>query len=128
MPHRCMNCGRTYEDDSEEIIDGCECGSSLFMYENEIERTEDELEEEKELVKDDIQEMVSKGEKERENIRLEFDLDSISVQEEGVYNINISRLLKEMPLVIEKSEGIYRIHLPSAFDPEDKDIEINDLN
>ena len=123
-----MNCGRTYEDDSEEIIDGCECGSSLFMYENEIERTEDELEEEKELVKDDIQEMVSKGEKERENIRLEFDLDSISVQEEGVYNINISRLLKEMPLVIEKSEGIYRIHLPSAFDPEDKDIEINDLN
>lgn len=128
MPHRCMNCGRTYEDDSEEIIDGCECGSSLFMYENEIERTEDELEEEKELVKDDIQEMVSKGEKERENIRLEFDLDSISVEEEGVYNINVSRLLKEMPLVIEKSEGIYRIHLPSAFDPEDKDIEINDLN
>jgi len=128
MPHRCMNCGRTYEDDSEEIIDGCECGSSLFMYENEIERTEDELEEEKELVKDDIEEMVSKGEKERENIKLQFDLDSISVQEEGVYNINVSRLLKEMPLVIEKSEGIYRIHLPSAFDPEDKDIEINDLN
>jgi len=123
-----MNCGRTYEDDSEEIIDGCECGSSLFMYENEIERTEDELEEEKELVKDDIEEMVSKGEKERENIKLKFDLDSISVQEEGVYNINVSRLLKEMPLVIEKSEGIYRIHLPSAFDPEDKDIEINDLN
>jgi len=128
MPHRCMNCGRTYEDDSEEIIDGCECGSSLFMYENEIERTEDELEEEKKLVKDDIEEMVSKGEKERENIKLQFDLDSISVQEEGVYNINVSRLLKEMPLVIEKSEGIYRIHLPSAFDPEDKDIEINDLN
>jgi len=123
-----MNCGRTYEDDSEEIIDGCECGSSLFMYENEIERTEDELEEEKKLVKDDIEEMVSKGEKERENIKLQFDLDSISVQEEGVYNINVSRLLKEMPLVIEKSEGIYRIHLPSAFDPEDKDIEINDLN
>lgn len=123
-----MNCGKVYEDESDELIDGCECGSSLFMYENEIERTEDELEEEKELVKDDIQEMVSKGEKERENIRLEFDLDSISVQEEGVYNINISRLLKEMPLVIEKSEGIYRIHLPSAFDPEDKDIEINDLN
>jgi predicted nucleic acid-binding Zn-ribbon protein len=97
------------------------------MYENEIEMTEDELEEEKDLVKDDIEEMVSEGEKERGNIKLEFDLDSISVQEEGVYNINVSRLLKEMPLVIEKSEGIYRIHLPSAFDPEDKDIEIEDL-
>lgn len=122
-----MNCGRTYEDDSNEIVDGCECGSSLFMYENEIEMTEDELEEEKDLVKDDIEEMVSEGEKQRGNIKLEFDLDSISVQEEGVYNINVSRLLKEMPLVIEKSEGIYRIHLPSAFDPEDKDIEIEDL-
>jgi predicted nucleic acid-binding Zn-ribbon protein len=122
-----MNCGRTYEDDSNEIVDGCECGSSLFMYENEIEMSEDELEEEKSQVKDDIEEMVSQGEKERGNIKLEFDLDSISVQEEGVYNINVSRLLKEMPLVIEKSEGIYRIHLPSAFDPEDKDIEIEDL-
>jgi len=45
MPHRCMNCGRTYEDDSDELIDGCECGSSLFMYEAEPEMSEDELEE-----------------------------------------------------------------------------------
>ena len=128
MPHRCMNCGRTYEDDSDKIIDGCECGSSLFMYENEIEMSEEELEEEKTQVKDDIQEMVTKGEKQRENIKLKFDLDSISVQEEGVYNINVSRLLKEMPLVIEKSEGIYKIHLPSAFTPGDKDVEIEDLD
>ena len=123
-----MNCGKTYEDNSEEIIDGCSCGSSLFMYENQVEMSEEELEQEKNLVKDDIEEMVSKGEEEREDIKLKFDLDSISVQEEGVYNINVSRLLKEMPLVIEKSEGIYRIHLPSAFDPEDKDVEIEDLN
>lgn len=122
-----MNCGRTYEDDSDKIVDGCECGSSLFMYENEPEMSEEELEEEKAEVKEDIEEMVSAGEKERENIRLEFDLDSISVEEEGVYTINVSRLLEEMPLVIEKDEGIYRIHLPSAFEPEDKDVEIDDL-
>lgn len=122
-----MNCGRTYEDDSDKIVDGCECGSSLFMYENEPEMSEEELEEEKAEVKEDIEEMVSAGEKERENIRFEFDLDSISVEEEGVYTINVSRLLEEMPLVIEKDEGIYRIHLPSAFAPEDKDVEIEDL-
>ena len=122
-----MNCGRTYEDDSDKIVDGCECGSSLFMYENEVEMSDEELEEEKANVKPDIEEMVSEGEKERENIKFEFDLDSISVQEEGVYTINVSRLLKEMPLVIEKIEGIYKIHLPSAFSPGDKDIEIEDL-
>jgi predicted nucleic acid-binding Zn-ribbon protein len=123
-----MNCGRTYEDDSDKIVDGCECGSSLFMYENEPEMSEEQLEEEKTQVKDDIEEMVSEGEKERDNIRFEFDLDSISVQEEGVYSINVSRLLKEMPLVIEKSEGIYKIHLPSAFTPGDKDVELEDLD
>lgn len=122
-----MNCGRTYEDDSDKIVDGCECGSSLFMYENEPEMSEEELEEEKAEVKDDIEEMVQKGEAERGDIRFEFDLDSISVEEEGVYSINVSRLLEEMPLVIEKDDGVYRIHLPSAFTPRDKDVEIEDL-
>lgn len=122
-----MNCGRTYEDDSERIVDGCECGSSLFMYENEPEMSEEELEEEKGKIKDDIEEMVQEGEEEREGIKFQFDLDSISVQEEGVYTINVSRLLEEMPLVIEKSDGVYRIHLPSAFKPGDKDVEIEDL-
>jgi predicted nucleic acid-binding Zn-ribbon protein len=122
-----MNCGRTYEDDSDKIVDGCTCGSSLFMYENQPEMSEDELEEEKAKVKDDIEQMVEQGEEERGDIRFEFNLDSISVEEEGVYNINVSRLLEEMPLVIEKDEGIYRIHLPSAFVPGDKDVELEDL-
>ncbi|MFB6159305.1 MAG: Zn-ribbon containing protein [Candidatus Nanohalobium sp.] len=127
MPHRCMNCGRTYADDSDKIVDGCECGSSLFMYESEPEMSEDELEEERAKVKSDIEEMVEEGEEERGDIEFQFDLDSISVEEEGVYRINVSRLLEEMPLVIEKDEGIYRIHLPSAFKPGDKDVEIEEL-
>lgn len=121
-----MNCGEMYEDDSNKLIDGCECGSSLFMYEAE-EMTDDELEEEKSKVKDDIEEMVAKGESERDNIQFEFDLDSISVEEEGVYTINVSRLLEEMPLVIQKSDGVYHIHLPSAFSPENRDINVEDL-
>lgn len=122
-----MNCGRVYGDDSEELIDGCECGSSLFMYENEEERSKEELEQEKELVKPDIEEMVASGEEERGKIKIEFDLDSIKVEEEGVYNINLSRLLEEVPLVIEKKEGVYHIHLPSAFTPESRDMTIEDL-
>lgn len=123
-----MNCGRTYEDDSDELIDGCECGSSLFMYEKEESLSEEELEEERNEVKTDIQDMIAEGSEEKGNIKLEFDLDSISVEEEGVYSINVSRLLEEMPLVIEKSEGVYHIHLPSAFKPGSSDMNVEDLD
>ncbi|MFB6217014.1 MAG: Zn-ribbon domain-containing protein [Candidatus Aenigmatarchaeota archaeon] len=126
MPHRCMNCGEVYEDDSEELIDGCDCGSSLFMYENEGEASVDE--EERAEVKSDIEEMVKEGFEERENIKFEFDLDSIIVKEEGVYDINVSRLLQEIPLVIRKSEGVYHLHLPSAFKPEQRDLDTKELD
>lgn len=128
MPHRCMNCGQTYEDDSEELINGCECGSSLFMYEKQSSMSQEELEEERDLVKSDIEQMVATGEDEQGRIKIEFDLDSIKVEQEGVYSINVSRLLEEIPLVIEKREGVYHIHLPSAFTPENRQVNIEDLD
>jgi predicted nucleic acid-binding Zn-ribbon protein len=119
-----MNCGRTYEDDSEEMIEGCECGSSLFMYEQDAEEMTDE---EQERVEEQMEEMIAEGVVEKEDIRFEFDLDSIRVEEEGVYTINVTRLLKEIPLVIRKSEGTYHIHLPSAFNPKTTDLDPEEL-
>lgn len=119
MPHRCMNCGRVYEDDAEELVEGCECGSNLFMYESEIDEDD---EEERDRVREEVEQLVQEGETDSEDIKLEFDIDSISVEEEGVYSINVSRLLEELPLVIRKREGVYHVHLPSAFEPEDADI------
>jgi predicted nucleic acid-binding Zn-ribbon protein len=119
-----MNCGNIYEDNAEELIDGCECGSSLFVYEQDMDMSD----EEKEEVTAKVQEMVAEGVEEKENIKFEFDLDSIRVQEEGVYSINVSRLLQEIPLVIRKSEGTYHIHLPSAFNPETTDLSASELD
>ncbi len=119
-----MNCGKFYEDDSEELISGCDCGSSLFMYEQDADISEDEKAE----VTENIEEMVAEGVEERENIKFEFDLDSIRVEEEGVYTINVSRLLEEIPLVIRKREGMYHIHLPSAFDPKNREIDPEELS
>jgi|APHM01.1.fsa_nt_gi Zn-ribbon containing protein len=128
MPHRCMNCGEVYEDDSEKIVDGCECGSSLFMYENEEQmRDEEELKRERSQVRPDIQEMVREGEERRGNIKIEFDLDSIKVKDEGVYELNISRLLNEMPLIISKNEGVYHISLPSAFRGDSNEVDTDQL-
>lgn len=123
MPHRCMNCGETYEDGSEELINGCECGSSLFMYEKDT-----VPEEEQEKVESEIKEMAAAGIEEKDNIKFEFDLDSIRIQEEGVYEINVSRLLKEIPLVIRRDEGNYYIQLPSAFNPEEAKLDAEELN
>ncbi len=129
MPHRCMNCGKVYEDESDKLIEGCECGCSLFMYEKDAEpdRSEEELQEEKQKVESDIQDMMMAGEEERGHIQIEFDLDSIQVHGEGVYELNISRLLNEMPLIISKDEGIYHIHLPSAFTGDKKEVDLEDL-
>lgn len=127
MPHKCMSCGNTYEDDADELLEGCECGCSLFMFEQEVDDTEVDEEERRE-VKSDIEEMVEEGLSEKENIKFEFDLDSIRVEEEGVYKINVSRLLEEMPLVIRKTEGVYHIHLPSAFKPGNSSVEPDQLD
>ncbi|MFB6189953.1 MAG: Zn-ribbon containing protein [Candidatus Nanohaloarchaea archaeon] len=121
-----MNCGKMYDDGSDELIDGCECGSSLFMYEKEA-GAKDISEEEREEVTNEIEEMAREGVEERDNIKFEFDLDSISIEEEGVYQINVSRLLKEIPLVIRREEGNYYIQLPSAFNPEDAKLETEEL-
>ncbi|WP_414837443.1 Zn-ribbon domain-containing protein [Candidatus Nanosalina sp. VS9-1] len=127
MPHRCMNCGEVFEDDSDKLIDGCDCGCSLFMYESDPEKSESELNEEKEKVESDIQDMIIEGEEERGNIQIEFDLDSIKVKDEGVYELNISRLLNEMPLIISKSEGVYHIDLPSAFKKQKGEVDVESL-
>ncbi len=120
-----MNCGETYDDDSQELIDGCTCGSSLFMYEQDGDQ--EMTDKEKREVKSEIRDMAAQGIEERGDIKFEFDLDSISIKEEGVYQINVSRLLKEIPLVIRKEEGSYYIQLPSAFNPEDAKLEMEDL-
>ena len=124
-----MNCGKVYEDESDKLIEGCECGCSLFMYEKDAEpdKSEEELQEEKEKVESDIRNMVMEGEEERGHIQIEFDLDSIQVHGEGVYELNISRLLNEMPLIISKDEGIYHIHLPSAFTGDRGEVDMDSL-
>ncbi len=140
MPHICMNCGKRYEDDSEELLKGCECGSTLFLFEKETEGVEEDEPKEtkgknsKETKKskkasnkkyrDSLVEEIDSflknlKDKFKKKSEIKFDLESIKVIKEGVYEINIGRLLEKMPLIIEIKEGSYNIHLPSAFKPEE---------
>lgn len=131
MPHRCMNCGEKYEDGADELIEGCECGSNLFLYKKNVEdRDQEELQEKKESVMEEIDDFIQDV---KEKVATEeadqFDMESIKVEEDGVYEINLRKLLDEVPLIVEVKEGNYRLHLPSVFNNgEEKEIRLEDLD
>lgn len=131
MPHKCLNCGKILEEDSDELITGCNnCGCKLFVYQDE---EEDIPQSQREDIVQDVEEFVENLE-EKEEVKarfeeaMEFDLESIKVLEDGVYKINLRKLLEEVPLIVEVKEGQYYIHLPSLFkDGKDKTVNLRDL-
>lgn len=135
MPHRCMNCGNRYPDEADELIQGCECGSNLFLYKKQFEDEEEaadkeELQEKKESVMEEIDNFIKDVKsKVRPSSKLQFDLESIKVKEDGVYEINLRKLLDEVPLIVEVKEGNYHIHLASVFSKgKNKGLRIQDLD
>lgn len=128
MPYKCMNCGKIYEDNSKEILTGCSCGSNLFIFkENFEEKTKKEKKETTVKEIDSFIKSLSSGVKAKFKPIIKFDLDSIKVVENGVYKINLKKLLNE-PLIVEIKEGKYFIHLASLFKKgKDKYLEPEDL-
>lgn len=127
-----MNCGKIYEDGAEELMEGCECGSTLFLYQREFEdkRDEEELHSERDNIIQEIDDFI-KGVKSKikEKSKIKFDMESIKVLEDGVYEIKLRKLLDKAPLIIEIKEGKYHVHLASVFaDGEFESFDIEDLD
>lgn len=133
MPHRCMNCGEEYDDGADALIEGCEeCGSTLFLYDKgDAEEMEgDDLEEERKSVMAEIDKFIRDVKSKVEPADdLQFDLQSITVMEDGVYKIDLRKLLEEIPLIVEIKDGAYRLHLASVFSKgKDKGLRLQDLD
>lgn len=132
MPHRCMNCGAEYADDAEELVEGCDCGSNLFLYKKDVDgRDMDELEEEKQSVMEELDKFIRdvKNKIGGSESNVQFDLESIRVMEDGVYEIDVRKLLQEAPLIVEIKDGAYKVHLASVFSKgEDRDLRKHDLD
>ncbi len=117
MPHRCMNCGKIYEEDSEELVEGCSCGSSVFMFEKEAEG-EKELEDD---VLREVDDLIKKIKDDEETDKeLVIDPKTIHIEEEGVYSINLKKLLDNEPIILEVKNDRYYLHLASMFNKEGK--------
>jgi predicted nucleic acid-binding Zn-ribbon protein len=145
--HQCLKCKKYFEDDEVPILDGCECGARIFLFVkqpedvnraekmySQIESKIKELEQEQvEIEKEEGQQELTtppeEYEKEKPNkytaartaVKTEkskFGIETIRVNDMGVYEINIDALMKGKPVVVLSKGGSYIISLPSVFGKE----------
>lgn len=114
-------CGTVYEEGSDAILDGCECGNRLFFYFRKISdeeasklKSEQNLEEVESLKTvigiRDGEPMIDKGN----------DIWNIKVKGDGVFEIDISSLMMKEPVILAGEEGRYLVSLPSIFEGLEK--------
>lgn len=116
MPHRCVKCGKIYDNTSDVILKGCECGSHYFFFfkAEDIrlrQETESLTRQEREEILEDVKEMV--GEAPESPVVL--DLESIRVRKAGKFEIDLVNLFKRRPVVYKLEDGKYLIDIPSTF-------------
>jgi uncharacterized protein len=64
MPHQCVRCSSFFDDGSEEIIKGCQCGGKLFFFikKDSLKKAEKEVSKlskaDKKQIEEDVFEMI----------------------------------------------------------------------
>ncbi|MCX8178271.1 MAG: hypothetical protein N3D75_00360 [Candidatus Aenigmarchaeota archaeon] len=118
MSHKCLRCGKLYENDDPQVIKGCTCGSIFFLFikdKSEIEKFQ-EIERNLKLNRTSLEMELEKEFIKAANEENKFGVETIKNPIDGVYEINLEALLNKQPLVILKNGRTYMIHLPSVFE------------
>ena len=120
MPHRCVRCGKIYDDGANEILNGCSCGSKLFFYvkKSDLEKAEkisnNLSNEDKKQIEKDVFDIIGITEDPEKPIVL--DLESIKINAPGKFELDLVNLFnKKNPLVYKLEEGKYVIDLAETF-------------
>ncbi len=121
MPNKCTGCGKVYEEGSNVILEGCECGNRLFLY---FRKVSDEEAEElkvtqsiKEVKDKKIKEQIKGIEDTERHIKKNDEPPDIwNVKAgDGVYDLDIASLMMKEPVIVRGEEGRYLLSLSSAF-------------
>ena len=126
MPHQCVRCGKVYDDGSQELLKGCNCGSKFFFFIKkgrieEAKKISEELtKDERAQIEKDVIDIV--GSKVDESEPVFLDIESIRVLKPGKYELDLIDLFKGRPLVYKVEDGKYIIDLVSTFEAKDKKI------
>lgn len=119
MPHRCVRCGKLYDDGSSEVLSGCSCGSKLFFYVKKaaLKKAEEAAkkldEKQKKQIEKDVYDLI--GEEIDKSKPIVLDFESINISEPGKYELDLVHLFSKNPLVYKLEEGKYMIDLAETF-------------
>jgi predicted nucleic acid-binding Zn-ribbon protein len=116
MPNKCTRCGKIHADDSPYLVSGCDvCGSKFFFYirQDVLNKADKELKKltQKEIdeIERDIREIIPEDVDEDETVVL--DLEAIRVVKPGKYEIDVTNLFNQKPIVIRMGPGKYELDL-----------------
>jgi predicted nucleic acid-binding Zn-ribbon protein len=85
LVHQCINCGAKYKSVAE-LTDGCpKCGGRYFKYTHNKKRREDKSPTDS--------------------------IETIMIHENGIYEVNLTPLLKDDSIIVSDEEGKYVIDL-----------------
>lgn len=124
MPHQCVRCNAMYEDGSNKILSGCDCGCKLFFFIKKSKLEEAKVitthlsEKEKVQIEEDVYGILGTTPEETEE-PVVLDLESIRILKPGKFELDLVRLFnKNNPLVYKLEEGKYMIDLVESFKRE----------
>ncbi len=117
MPDKCTKCGKIHPDDAPYLINGCDkCGGKFFFYVRPelLEEAEQEVSllsrKDMKEIEDDIRDIVS-GEGVKKDETVVLDLEAIRVIRPGKYQIDVTNLFNQKPIIVRVGAGRYEIDL-----------------
>jgi predicted nucleic acid-binding Zn-ribbon protein len=115
MPNKCTCCGKVHPDDANYLIQGCDqCGCKFFFYvkEENLKQATEELQQlsapEVQEIESDVREILPEASKEETVV---LDIEAIRIIKPGKYEIDVTNLFNQGPLVIKVGSGKYEIDL-----------------
>jgi predicted nucleic acid-binding Zn-ribbon protein len=113
MRHQCVRCGRIYPSEAKNLMDGCACGSKLFLYLRtpslRIKRSQ--LPKDLDNLEAEIRRVL--GERTNPDQPISISIENLRLGRNGVYDIDLDSLLKGDPIILRDSAGVYFIDLRS---------------
>ena len=121
MPHRCIRCGKIFEDGSGALLTGCTCGNRFFFFfKSEDKKLQDEFEKlndnERLEIEKEIEEMIPV----MDDKPVILDFEAVRMDKPGKFEIDLVNLFKGKPIIYKMAEGKYFIDLVSTFQMMDK--------
>ncbi|NUN11470.1 hypothetical protein HUU53_02395 [Candidatus Micrarchaeota archaeon] len=129
MPHKCVKCSKIYANQSKQLLNGCSCGSRIFLYlrddqitlqealdnglkiNNEIDLSEQPVDSKKYAW---LQEELKELSKEQP-VTIDYDaIENLRILEKGRYEIDVSSLMEGNALIVKDDQGVYYVQLPKG--------------